>query len=691
MKYGIFSAPVLLAVAVLLSGSAPGKIRVACIGDSVTYGHGIEGRDSLSYPAQLQKMLGDRYEVRNFGHSGATLMRRGHNPYDRLPEFRAAMDFKADMVVIHLGLNDTDPRDWPDYAEDFIPDYLALVDSFRTANPRAEIWVCRMTPIFHGHRRYLSGTRDWHAEEQKAIERIAKASGSGLIDLYGPLAVRPDLFRDNLHPDAEGAGIMAGIVYGALTGNYGGLKVPVTYSDNMVLQRGRPIRIAGTADRGEKVKVAFAGESLCTKADERGRWAVEFPPMDAGGPYSLRISARSGKLEYSNVWVGEVWLCAGQSNMEFQLSRCSTAGEDIAAAASNTSLHLFNMHENWLTNDYPWPESALDSVNRLQYFTPEGWKISSPESARDFSAIGYHFGRLLADSLGCHVGIISCAVGGSTTESWVDREVLRWEYPQVLYDWNHGDFGQPWARERTLSNIRLSGNALQRHPYHPGYLFDAGIAPLSQTALRGVLWYQGESNAHNVEMHEALFPLMVKSFRNCWGDSLFVQVIQLSGIGTRPSWPRFRDSQRRLADAVAGVGLTVCSDLGHPTDVHPRAKRPVAERSVAGVLNRVYGRSDIVPCGPEYLGFEVDGSRLRLRFGYAEGLTGSRGFEVAGPDGVYHPAVARVEGTQVVVFSDLVGSPCAVRYGWTPGFDGADLRNGALLPASSFRDERFPF
>src|SRR5699024_9543838 len=251
---------ILLCLFILLSATIQAqKIKVACVGNSVTYGHGIEDREKNSYPTQLQRMLGERYEVVNFGKSGATLLRRGHCPYNEQEEYKAALDFAADRVVIHLGLNDTDPRDWPNYRDDFTKDYLALIDAFRQANPKCKIWICRLTPISHRHTRFKSGTRDWYWQIQQNIEDIATLANTGLIDLQAGLYDRPDLLPDALHPTAEGAGIMARTVCQALTGDYGGLQMPMTYSDNMVLQRDKPLRIAGTGHAGEKVTVDIAG------------------------------------------------------------------------------------------------------------------------------------------------------------------------------------------------------------------------------------------------------------------------------------------------------------------------------------------------------------------------------------------------------------------------------------------------
>lgn len=671
------------------------KIRVACVGNSVTFGYGLADRAHDSYPVRLGQLLGADYDVRNFGHSGATLLRHGHRPYDRLPEFRAALDFKADLVVIHLGLNDTDPRNWPQHSEDFIPDYRALIDSFRTANPAAKIWICLMTPIFHGHPRFESGTRDWHDMIQQRIRQIAATADVGLIDLHTPLHCRPDLFPDALHPNAEGAAILAHTVYGALSGDYGGLRLPATYGEGMVIQRDRDIRIAGTANAGEEVKGSFKGLKFNTHADADGRWEVRLPAQPAGGPYELSVKAKSGERTLREVWIGEVWLCSGQSNMELRLREIATARQDIAAADTLSRLHLYNMPAITPTYAFEWEESRLDSVNRLDYVLDGEWQPCNSRTAADFSAIGLHFGRMLADSLGCHVGLICNAVGGSTTEGWIDRTTIEHELPAILRNWRSNDHIQDWARGRANLNTKRSKNPLQRHPYEPCYLFEDAIAPLGGYAIRGVLWYQGESNAHNVELHERLFPLLEHSWRTFWNQpDLPFYFVQLSGISTRGSWPHFRDSQRRLSEALPHTYMAVSSDRGDSLDVHPRRKAEIGRRLALSALRNTYGHAT-VPSGPAYRGFTAEEGSLRLNFRHAEGLTTAdgripAGFEVAGADGLYHPATARIEGTQIVVASPAVVHPCAVRYAWRPYPSAANLVNAAGLPASTFRDERFP-
>ncbi|MBQ7471181.1 MAG: sialate O-acetylesterase, partial [Prevotella sp.] len=481
----------------LMSLSAKGKeqapasiIRVACVGNSVTYGYGLQDPATQSYPTQLQQLLGDKYEVRNFGHSGATLLSHGHRPYIKEPEFRQALDFKADLVVIHLGLNDTDPRNWPDHADEFIGDYRALIDSFRVANPNARIWICLMTPIFHNHPRFQSGTRDWHAAIQKEIYRVATYN-VGLIDLNTPLYNHPELFPDALHPNVEGAGIIARTVYGALTGDYGELKPSAMYGNGMVVQRQQPIEFHGTFQAGSEVRVTFNDSTIATNANERGQWSVTFPKMEAGGPYRLSFStgvkpkrgmARYGlpryhEITFDSVYVGEVWLCSGQSNMEFTLNSTTTAQQDRDLFHHPSSFISYcDLSTLYPTDHVEWSEAPLDSVNHLRLLHQPRWQACTPENVGNFSAIAVHFGRVLADSLRIPIGIICNAVGGTTTESWIDRRTLEWEFPNILYDWYHADYGQAWARGRALKNIAKAPNTkLQRHPYEPAYMFEAGI------------------------------------------------------------------------------------------------------------------------------------------------------------------------------------------------------------------------
>lgn len=664
-------------------------VRVACVGNSITYGTGIADREHFSYPVQLQQMLGNGYVVGNFGKPGATLLYKGHRPYVEQPEFKEALRFKGDIAVIHLGINDTDPRNWPNYRDEFVKDYLSIMDSLRAANPKVRFILARMTPIADRHPRFLSGTKQWHDEIQTAIETVARVSGAELIDFHEPLYPYPNLLPDAIHPNPEGAGILAKTVYGGITGNYGGLSMSSLYADYMVLQRDVPLDIHGTANTGEKITVEIGGQKASTTADNQGKWSVVLSPMQAAEDLTLTITAGKQRKVFSHVAVGEVWLCSGQSNMAFMLCQAESGKEDIAAA-DDPQLRLFDMKGRWETYDVAWPASCLDSLNHLQYFRETTWQPSTPSSASRFSAVGYYYGRMLRQKLGVPVGLICNAVGGAPTEAWVDRNSLETSFPNILSNWLQNDFIQDWVRGRAAKNLTNDQTKLGRHPYEPCYLYESGILPLQRYPIKGVIWYQGESNAHNKDAHAKLFSLLVNGWRQNWNNpDMPFYFVQLSSLN-RPSWPWFRDSQLRLMKEISNTGMAVSSDHGDSLDVHPRCKQPVGERLARWALAKTYGQH-ITPSGPVFSSVTRQADALIVSFLYADGLQTSDGkapscFEIAEEDGLFHPATATIEGNTVRLTSPTIKHPRYVRYAWQP-FTRANLVNGDQLPASTFRGE----
>lgn len=725
--YLALTLALLLALPLAVNARVPKRIylektRVACVGNSITYGMTLADPATESYPAQLQQMLGDGYEVGNFGKSRATLLRHGHRPYIAQEEWTKAKAFKGDIAVIHLGVNDTDPRNWPYYRDEFVSDYLALIDTLRQENPKCRIIIALISPITHNHPRFESGTQQWQEEIQEAIKTVARVGKAQLIDFHKPLYAYPQLIPDAVHPNKEGATMLARTVYSAISGNYGGLQMPITYSDNMVLQRNRALTIHGTANAGEKVtvnitrpdaangKVQNGGkrkkgeqprrvralktevQTATATADDNGCWQVTLRPQRAENNLTLTISTDEKQLVYNNVAFGEVWLCSGQSNMEFMLHEAATAKRDIPKA-KNPSIRFFDMKARWRTNPVEWDAAALDSINHLKYFADTKWTVCSPETAKDFSAIAYYFGSMLQDSLQCAVGLICNAVGGSPTETWVDRADLDAQFPQIMRNWTNNDFVQPWVRERAALNMKKAADMkLQRHPYDPCYLYESAIEPLQQFPIKGVLWYQGESNAQNFTTHERLFKLLVEGWRRNWNDAeLPFYYVQLSSMDRLP-WQWFRDSQRRLQSELPNVAMAVSSDMGDSLNVHPTRKQPVGERLARIALHNLYDFANVVPSGPAVKEASVVGDGIvRLTFDYADGLSTSDGkhpltFEIAEEEGLYKPAEARIEGNTVVVMAEGVTHPRFVRYGWQP-FTRANLVNSALLPASTFRIE----
>jgi len=634
--------------------------------------------------------LGKGYKVGNFGHSGATLLSKGHRPYIQQEEYQKALAFAGDIVVIHLGINDTDPRNWPNHRNDFVKDYLTLISSFKKANPKARIVIARMSPLSHRHPRFESGTRDWHAEIQQAIALVAQQTNAQLIDFHEPLYHFPQMLPDAVHPNAQGAAILAQVVFGAITGNYGGLQLPEIYSDNMVLQHGQPLPLHGIANAGTKITVTIGKQQLNTTADSNGKWQVILAPLTAKETYTLQITAGKEKRIFKNVVAGEVWLCSGQSNMEFEMFQASTGERDIPQA-ENPNIRLFDMEARWRTdNANAWELSALDSINVLQYYKPAQWEVCTPKTIRAFSAVAYYFGRTLQKDLDMPIGLICNAVGGSPTEAWVDRRTLEYEFPRILNNWRENDFIMDWVRQRAGENIAKATDKLQRHPYEPAYLFEAGILPLAQYLIKGVIWYQGESNAHNKEAHSKLFPLLVKSWRTEFNNpQMPFYYVQLSSIN-RPSWGWFRESQRRLMKVVPHSGMAVSYDYGHPTDVHPKNKQPIGERLAQWALGDTYGRK-VLPSGPLFRSATFNGKVATVAFDYARGMHPAdgktlRGFELSDGNGIFYPATAEVVGEELKVTSEEVSTPKAVRYGFSPVTDG-NLVNEANLPASTFTSE----
>lgn len=697
-----------------LSATARKVVRVACVGNSITYGTGIANREQDAYPAQLQRMLGKDYVVGNFGKPGATLLRHGHRPYFQQMEFRDAMQFKGDIAVIHLGINDTDPRNWPNFRDEFVGDYVALMDSLRQANPKVRIILSRLTPIRYDHPRFDSGTELWRREISETIDRIAASQGVELIDFYQPLIAHPDWLSDGIHPDSRGAKALAETVYKGITGNYGGLQLSPLFSDGMVLQRGG-CYIQGLANAGANVVVSYDGKELGkVVANNRGEWriwAVLSQPVERG---TLTIAAGREVKRFKDVAVGEVWLCSGQSNMAFKVKQAATAQQTLAQCNDN-DLRLYNMSPRWETDNVSWDSAALAEVDQLRLFEVRPWSAASPESVGDFSAVAYYMGKMLRDSLKVPVGIVCNAVGGTPTEAWVDRPVLEQHFSQIFRNWRGNDFVMDWVRGRAAKNVALRPEA--RHPYHPAYCYEAGMRPLEGYTFKGVVWYQGESNAHNATTYARLLRLLEESWtqrftqtaqatarvsegRDSLTPSLRVQqlafarqrpfyLVQLSSI-ERPSWPWFRETQRSLAQELH-LPLIVTSDKGLRHDVHPPYKAEVGARLARAVLHNDYGFAQS-PLSPEVTAAHRAGSRVWLTLAAPMRLTTSdqqpmRTFEVAGVDERFYPAVAEVTaGGQIVLSSSAVPTPRYVRYGWQP-FSEGNVVSSQGLPLSTFRLE----
>lgn len=665
-------------------------IKVACIGDSVTAGYLLSDAAKESYPSQLQILMGEQYEVRNFGHSGATLLKKGSTPYASTKECADAIVYRPDIAIIHLGLNDTDPRNWPNYNAEFDADYSWLLDVLKKQNPAVKIYICRLTPIFNEHLRFKSGTRDWFWQIQSHITNIAKANQVNLIDLHEKLYHRPDLFPDALHPAKEGATILAKTVYQNTTQNYGGLKLASVFTDNMVMQRNQPIKIYGTANGGDTIKITFKKQKEAAVTDKYGKWEVTFPSMHHGGPYEIDIQSERTQIVIRNILIGDVWFCSGQSNMAFKLQNSENGSAEVKKAIANSSIRLFNAKAIRDTDERAWDSITLAKTNQLQYFSGS-WSVTDAISAKDFSAIAYYFGKNIAHEQNIPVGLIQVAVGGSPIESWIDRYTLEHDDKVVdlLTNWRKSDFIMPWVRERANLNLKNATNVKQRHPYDPSYNFEAGVEPFTKFPIKGIIWYQGESNAHNVDLYEHLMPLLVQSWRKAWGTTLPFYYVQLSSID-RPTWPAFRAVQNRLQHKIPQSGMAISMDYGDSLNVHPIKKKEVADRLALLALRYTYGKS-VIANGPSALKAVQKDESIIVSFAFAKQLTTADkkeliGFELVNYKGIHVQNKAAIVKNKVIINVPKGENIRTILYAWKP-FTTANLVNEAGLPCSTFRLE----
>jgi sialate O-acetylesterase len=478
------------------------------------------------------------------------------------------------------------------------------------------------------------------------------------------------------------------------------------FGSHMVLQRECPLPVWGAAAAGERVVVTFGAATGTATADAAGAWRVTLPAQ-AASVTPRRLLIRGGnEVVCDDVLVGDVWLCAGQSNMLLPLAKCDDAKRVIAAAAE-PRLRLLQL-QTIATGDRPAYTTA--QVKRLvpAGFCTGTWQPCTPETARGFSAVGYLMGRRLATVLHVPVGVVCVAVGGSPTEAWIRREALAADpavAPLVHGDWIRNPALAGWCVDRATANLArarragepVPGDALgPNHPFKPGFLWEAGIAPLVPLAIRGVAWYQGESNADSparVAQHARLFPALVRDWRRQWGrDDLPFVFVQLPGMN-RPDWPAFRETQRRALAELPHAGMVVTIDLGQKNEVHPGDKQPVGERIAGWALAEVHGRKDVDAIGPLPTKTEFEDATVVIRFDHAAaGLRTRDGepprhFAVAGEDGAFHPATARIDGACVVVVPPAATRPPRyVRYAWAPFPEPAvNLVNAVGLPVSPFQ------
>lgn len=428
------------------------------------------------------------------------------------------------------------------------------------------------------------------------------------------------------------------------------LEVPSFMSDNMVLQRGREITIWGRAAVGSEVSIEIAGKSGSQTVPQTGDWHVDLEPLPEGGPYELTIRASGSEaLSFTNVMVGDVWFASGQSNMEWPVASALDSTAEIAAAR--------------------YPEMRLYQVDKSEQMTPQWeasgeWLAVTPDSIPRFSAVAYYFGRRLHQELDIPIGLIDSTFGGTPAELWMPREAL--------------------AKELGETEARVGAT-----------LYNGMVHPFIPYPIRGVIWYQGEANVAQAELYRRLFPALIQSWREAWSrEDLpfgFVQIapFRYAGRGREHEAAELRQAQLMVDETIANTGMVVTLDIGNPTDIHPRNKQEVGRRLALWALSEVYDY-DVAYSGPVLESEALVEGAIQLHFRHAEkGLITSDGapvshLEIAGKDRVFRPATGTIDGSTLVVKSDAVPEPLAVRYAWRHDAE-PNLMNLEGFPCSSFR------
>lgn len=436
------------------------------------------------------------------------------------------------------------------------------------------------------------------------------------------------------------------------------VSLPAIFSDNMVLQRNSEVKIWGWAKSNEtvRVKADWMESEVKIRTGGQGTWEMTIETPDAGGPYTIKINGYN-EIILKNILIGEVWLCSGQSNMEWSAQSGINNKDEEIKNANYPEIRFFSVYHS--TSIYP-----------QNHFTGE-WTDCTPETMKNFSAIAYLFAKKLQEELGVPIGLINSSWGGTPAESWMPEPIFK--------------------NDEFLNKAASLQKPVPWGPVEPGRIYNAMIAPLVPFKIAGTLWYQGEANTVNAYAYQEILTGLINSWRDLWDYDFPFYFAQIAPYkyGDNFDGVMVRNEQRRVLE-VENTGMIVLSDIGDTTNIHPQNKQDVALRFANLALNRHYKTAKIEDAGPLFKEMTIEKNKAIISFNHAEGLYVKGDeltyFEIAGEDEVYYPAQAKIKGQQVIVQSKKVKTPAKVRFAWrntaTP-----NLFNGANLPASCFISE----
>lgn len=487
------------------------------------------------------------------------------------------------------------------------------------------------------------------------------------------------------------------------------VKLPVLFSDNMVLQADRAVKVWGWAADGELVVVQYKDQVKSTRA-AAGKWSVTLSAMPATSKGSVMAVLGNNQIELKNVVVGEVWIASGQSNMQWPLRR-SDNWTKAAATSSNPDLRLFYVPRT--SSSHP-----IDDIQGEYMGGQPRWQVSGPDSTPEFSAVGYYFGRDLQKARNVPVGIIHTSWGGTPAELWTSPEAMAANatlkkdlidpFEDKLANYRKALEKHELAAKTAKTQGKKFTKRRPRAPRQSSSLYNSMIHPLLGFSIRGAIWYQGEANAGRAHQYRTLFSTMIRSWRKGWkqGDFPFYAVElapwdfnrkrSMDEIGRQPvnsTWGELRDAQIHATKVLRNVGTVTITDVGMKDDIHPTNKAPVGGRLALLARKQVHGE-DIVASGPSLRGATTKGGEVTVHFSnVGDGLVAKggplTGFSIAGDDGEFVWANAEIVGDSVVVSHPNIKKPAGVRFGWAD-YPVVNLWNKNGLPAHPFRTDRFP-
>ncbi|HEY1052768.1 MAG TPA: sialate O-acetylesterase [Prosthecobacter sp.] len=478
------------------------------------------------------------------------------------------------------------------------------------------------------------------------------------------------------------------------------VRLPALFSDHMVLQQDTSVPVWGWAGAGEKVEVSIAGQTQTATTGPDGKWQVKLTPLKSAEPLEMTVKGIN-TLTVKDVLVGEPWLCSGQSNMVMTVAN-SKDYEKERATATLPMIRMFTV--------------ASGRSKEVKDDCVGSWIVCSPDTVGAYSAVAFYFGRELQQHRGCAVGIINSSAGGTLIESWLNtdaqracvdlkpffeqRDRLMREFDREAAEVTHQKSMAKW--KLAADTAKAAGHPEPKQPSHPrssflgamdvGGLFNGMIAPLIPYAVRGIAWYQGESNAHpdRTRFYETQLRLLVRDMRERWDTELPFVWVQMPNLNKKMPWPEIREAQLKCLN-LPKTGMAITIDAGESKDTHPKDKQTVGHRLAQWALGHVYGEKVPSISGPLPAHHEIRGSQIIVHFHHADGGLMSKGgelkgFLMAGANHAWKPATARIEGDTVVIASPQVSKPVAVRYAWASD-PVCNLFNAAGLPASPFRTD----